>query len=173
MKLITKNHAAIKTFWEHFVPLPTNIQTPVNTDLVAVELEDYLFPELAEYLVSGLREGFHLHVGYTGPRFAIIASKNLKSARDNAAQVTEAIVKELRRGHIAGLPPLLKTYTAFPWGQWLIMIIPDTLLLICLLLMASLLTLCMWLIFLPTYLEPQRNFRKITQIQLSNLQTQF
>ena len=91
---------------EHFVPLPTNIQTPVNTDLLAAELEVYTFPELAEYLISGLREGFHL--GYTGPRFAI-TPKNLKSAWDNAAQVTEATVKELSRDHIAGpfpTPPL-------------------------------------------------------------------
>ena len=91
---------------EHFVPLQTNIQTPVNTDLFAAELVGYPFPELAEYLISGLREGFHL--GYTGPRFAI-TPKNLRSARDNAAQVTEAIIKELSRGHIAGpfpTPPL-------------------------------------------------------------------
>ena len=91
---------------EHFVPLPTNIQTPVNADLLAAELEVYTFPDLAEYLISDLREGFHL--GYTGPRFAI-TPKNLKSAWDNAAQVTEAIVKELSRDHIAGpfpTPPL-------------------------------------------------------------------
>ena len=48
-------------------------------------------------LISGLKEGFHL--GCTGPHFAI-TPKNLKSTWDNAAQVTEAIVKELSRGHI-------------------------------------------------------------------------
>ena len=69
-----------------------------------MELEGYPFPELADYLISGLREGFHL--GYTGPRFAI-TPKNLKSARDNAAQVTEAIVKELSRAILQDHFPLL------------------------------------------------------------------
>ena len=52
------------------------------------------------------RQGFRL--GYTGPRFSI-TPKNLKSASDNKAHVTEAIAKELERRHIAGplkTPPI-------------------------------------------------------------------
>ena len=125
---------------EHFVPLPMKIQTPANTDLLLWHWKAGCpFPEFAEYLMSGLRKGFHS--GYTGPRLAI-TPKNLKPARDNAAQVTETIVKELSRGHIAGpfpAPPL-ETYTALPWGQCLKMIIPGALSLIYLILVASLLT---------------------------------
>ena len=40
-------------------------------------------------------------LGYTGPRFSIVP-KNLKSALDNPTIVSEAIVKELERKHVAG-----------------------------------------------------------------------
>ena len=43
----------------------------------------------------------------------------MRSARDNAAQVTEAIIKELSRGHIAGpfpTPPLENLHCSPLWA---------------------------------------------------------
>ena len=66
----------------------------------------YPFLHLANYLRSGLRQGFHL--GYTGTCFQI-TPRNLKSALENRLHVTEAIRKELVRRHNAwpfNVPPL-------------------------------------------------------------------
>ena len=82
-----------------FVPLPNKIETAVNADNLSVKLDDYPFPDLKDYLLCGFRQGFRL--GYTGPHFSI-TPKNLKSASDNKAHVTEAIAKELERWHVAG-----------------------------------------------------------------------
>ena len=89
-----------------FVPLPDKIETPVNVDNLSVELNGYPFPDLKDYLLYDFRQGFRL--GYTGPRFSI-TPKNLKSASNNKAHVTDAIAKELECRHIAGpfkTPPI-------------------------------------------------------------------
>ena len=89
-----------------FVPLPNSISTPVNVENLTAELQDYPFPDIKHYLLTGFRNGFCL--GYTGPRFSIVP-KNLRSALDNPTKVSEAIVKELEHKHIAGpfeVPPI-------------------------------------------------------------------
>ena len=89
-----------------FVPLPNSISTPVNVENLTAELQNYPFPDIKHYLLTGFWNGFHL--GYTGPRFSIVP-KNLKSALDNPTKVSEAIAKELERKHIAGpfeVPPI-------------------------------------------------------------------
>ena len=68
-----------------FVPLPNKIETPVNVDNLSIELNDYPFPDLKDYLLCGFHQGFHL--GYTGPRFSITL-KNIKFFSDNKAHVT-------------------------------------------------------------------------------------
>ena len=93
--------------FEHLsVPLPNKIETPVNVKNLECLLIGYPFPNVANYLTTGLKQDFHL--GYTGTRFEI-TPQNLKSALDNRPNVIEAIWKELERRHIAGPfnePPL-------------------------------------------------------------------
>ena len=78
----------------------------VNVDKLSIELNDYPFPDLKDYLLCAFHQGFCL--GYTGPCFSI-TPKNLKSASDNEAHVTDAIAKEVICRHIAGpfkTPPI-------------------------------------------------------------------
>ena len=88
------------------VPLPNKIETPVTVYKLSVELNDYPFPDLKDYLLCGFCQGFRQ--GYTGLCFSI-APKNLKSASDNEVHVTDAIAKELICRHISGpfkTPPI-------------------------------------------------------------------
>ena len=73
---------------------------------------------LVSYLFEVFTNGFD--IGYTGECFTV-SVKNLLSALHNPGFVTEAIGKELRGGHIAGLFASL----AFPdlhhilsWAVW-------------------------------------------------------
>ena len=84
---------------DNFVPLPTTPTSPVNIEKLKEELSSYPDPELADYLIQGFTYGFD--IGYSGKRF-LLQSKNLHSALSNASAVTEAISKELSRGHVAG-----------------------------------------------------------------------
>ena len=60
-------------FKKLFVPLPNSISTPVNVENLTAELQDYPFPDIKHYLLTGFRNGFRL--GYTGPRFSIVPKK--------------------------------------------------------------------------------------------------
>ena len=101
-----------------FVPLPNKIETRVNADNLRVEPDDYPFPDLKDYLLCAVHHCSRL--GYTGPRFSI-TPKNLKSALDNKARVTEAIAKKLERRHVAGpfkTPPIHPLHCSGPWGRY-------------------------------------------------------
>ena len=93
------NHSLL----HNFVPLPANPTSPVNIEKLKEELAGYPDPELADYLIQGFTYGFD--IGYSGKRFPL-QSKNLHSALSNTSAVTEAISKELSRGHVAG--PFIK-----------------------------------------------------------------
>ena len=58
-----------KFFERLFVPLPNRIETPVNVKNLENLLIDYPFPHLANYLTSGLRQGFHLGYDIQGHAF--------------------------------------------------------------------------------------------------------
>ena len=88
-------------FIDNFVQLPANPTSPVNIEKLEEELAGYPDPELADYLIQGFIYGFD--IGYSGKRFPLW-SKNLHSVLSNASAVTEAISKELSRGHVAGPP---------------------------------------------------------------------
>ena len=79
------------------------------------EFEGYPFPDVVDYLVRGFKIGFSL--GYMESPFAITA-ENLKSASDNESHVTAAIIKELKRKHIAGtfLKPPTEPFHCSPLG---------------------------------------------------------
>ena len=87
--------------------LPTNLFLPtsnkptssVNVERLRFELQGYPDQSIADYLINGFRFGFD--IGYTGPRFPWV-SKNLVSSISNSLAISQAIQKELSRGHIAG-----------------------------------------------------------------------
>ena len=91
-----RNHSLLI---DNFIPLPANPTSPANIEKLKEELAGYPDPELADYLIQGFTYGFDR--GYSGKRFPL-RSKNLHSALSNASAVTEAISKELSRGHVAG-----------------------------------------------------------------------
>ena len=84
---------------DNFFSLPATPTSPVNIEKLKKELSGYPDPELADYLIQGFTYGFY--IGYPCKRFPLW-SKNLHSALSNASAVTEAISKELSRGHVAG-----------------------------------------------------------------------
>ena len=95
-----------------FNPLPLRIITPINVDVLERYLQRYPCPGSREYLLAGFRHGFD--IGYRGT-FQNVDSRpeNLRSARDNPEGVTQAIAKELRRGHTSGPfphPPFTHTH---------------------------------------------------------------
>ena len=92
-----------------FNPLPLSIVSPIKVDVLEKYLEKYPCQGTREYLVSGFRYGFD--IGFRGS-FDDPNSRprNLLSARKNVDQVTEAIAKELSRGHTSGPFP----YPPFP-----------------------------------------------------------
>ena len=81
-------------------PLPENsINRYVNILSLDLFLREHPDQGLVNYVLTGLRAGFD--IGYNGVLRPIFR-KNNKSARDNPALVTQAIQKEISRGHTAG-----------------------------------------------------------------------
>ena len=81
-----------------FCPLPLKIVTPVNLPAFERYLQDYPFPGTKRYLISGFRYGFN--IGFRGSFKDVNARPcNLLSAISNADKVSEAIRKEVTRGH--------------------------------------------------------------------------
>ena len=62
-------------------------------------LEDHPNQDLVSYVVNGLQNGFD--IGFTGTPSSIVRPNN-KSARDNVFLVSQAVQKEVDRGHTAG-----------------------------------------------------------------------
>ena len=88
-------------------PLPVNISTPVNIPYFAHLLKQHPNQDLVQYLVSGLTYGFD--IGAKQKPSTRSRPTNHKSARDHPEEVTAAIAKELKNGHIAG------PFTSPPW----------------------------------------------------------
>lgn len=80
-------------------PLPVDTSTPVNIPYFETLLSNHPDPEMVQYLVNGLTFGFD--IGTTQiPNTS--RPKNHKSALDHPVEVKNAILKELKNGHIAG-----------------------------------------------------------------------
>ena len=83
-----------------FNALPNGItQRHVNIDNFEFLLRGHPDQGVVNYVLTGLRTGFD--IGYNGILNPISRGNN-KSARDNHVQVTQAILKEVTRGHTAG-----------------------------------------------------------------------
>lgn len=87
-------------------PLPNTTVSCINIDLFEVFLRGHPSPSLVQYVCSGFRHGFD--IGFVG-EVSSTRPRNLLSAIENPDPVTEAIRKELSRGHTSGpfiVPPV-------------------------------------------------------------------
>ena len=98
-----------------FNPLPTRIITPINIQTLSYCLTGYPDQVIANYLIDGFTNGFD--IGFRGNN-SPGQYRNLLSARNNPDPVTEAIRKELVRGHTSGpfLTPPFPNFHSSPLG---------------------------------------------------------
>ena len=81
--------------------LPSGIVSPIRVDALQALLVDYPNSRRRTYLLNGFRFGFD--IGFRGEFVDLHARpRNLLSSLENPAGVSEAIQKELTRGHTSG-----------------------------------------------------------------------
>ena len=83
-----------------FFPLPETIVTPVNIDLLEFYLTEHPNRRLVNYIVQGFKLGL-FDIGFVG-NILSTRPRNLLSSCRNQIPVSEAIKKELSRGHTSG-----------------------------------------------------------------------
>ena len=88
-------------------PLPTKVLTPINITNFSNALHHHPDQELVTYLIDGLTNGFS--IGYNNVTHSPTRPKNLLSATEHPTKVTEALCKELNRGHTSG------PFSVAPW----------------------------------------------------------
>ena len=95
------HHGQVREMSLPFHSLPYGVISPINVDILDSLLVDHPQQAIRQFLVSGFRVGFD--IGFRG-RFQVrnARPRNLRSALDNPEPVTEAIRKELERGHTSG-----------------------------------------------------------------------
>lgn len=76
------------------------ITMPINIDSLQSLLQDHPDTQSTEYLMNGLRFGFH--TGFQDLPKNSLECKNLKSASLNSDSVTEIVNKELNLGYLYG-----------------------------------------------------------------------
>ena len=95
-----------------FNGLPPGVVSPIKVDVLEKFLKDYPCSGTRHFLLNGFRHGFD--IGFRGNFIEENARpRNLLSARNNVRQVSEAIAKELSRGHTSGpfpSPPFPQTH---------------------------------------------------------------
>ena len=95
-----------------FYPLPLKIVTPIKIPALERYLQDYPCPGTKRYIILGFRHGFDIR--FRGSfKDANARPRNLLSAISNAEKVSEAIRKEVTRGHTSGpfpFPPFPHTH---------------------------------------------------------------
>ena len=79
--------------------MPSTIFTPIRVPILAYFLRHHPDPDLVRFLVDGFSSGFSLGVHGS---ISLGCPPNLRSARDNPEAVSEAIAKEISRGHTHG-----------------------------------------------------------------------
>ena len=107
-----RNEQNVQDFASNFNPLPLTVVSPINVDVLERFLAGYPCPSTSRYLITGFRYGFD--IGFRGSfEDPNARPRNLLSARENVAQVSEAVLKELSRGHTSGpfpYPPFAHTH---------------------------------------------------------------
>ena len=89
----------LSSFLKHVNPLPTNIISQVNTLKLSALLSSHPDKYLVQYVMDGLSNGFD--IGFNGIS-SITRPRNLLSSCENKIKISEAIDKELVRGHTSG-----------------------------------------------------------------------
>ena len=89
----------IKDTEHNFTPLPKQATTPINIDKFRNCLDSHPDHHLVDYLVNGLSYGFD--IGFSAEP-TVTRPRNLLSATEHTSAVTEALMKEVARGHTAG-----------------------------------------------------------------------
>ena len=82
-----------------FRPLPRGIVSPVNVDRLEHFLSNHPNRPLVSFVLDGFRNGFD--IGFSG-NVSSTRPNNLLSARSCPSEVSEAIFKEVSRGHTSG-----------------------------------------------------------------------
>ena len=98
-----------------FVPLPSNVSTPVNVERLEFYLSGHPDRNLVAYIINGFHFGFD--IGFRG-NISTTRPRNLLSARTNPDPVSQAIAKELVRGHTSGpfIVPPIQPFHCSPLG---------------------------------------------------------
>lgn len=98
-----------------FFALPSAPQCRINLCLFSSLMRDHPEPQVAEFLVSGFTEGFR--VGFVG-EITKGRKKPLLSSKQAEAKISEAILKELNRGHTKGpfVVPPFESFHLSPLG---------------------------------------------------------
>ena len=115
---IAKSESEVQALDDKFNPLPLFVVSPIKVDVLERLLAGYPCPSTSRYLITGFRYGFD--IGFRGSfEDPNARPRNLRSARENVEQVSEAVLKELVRGHTSGpFPyPLLPTLIVRPLAQ--------------------------------------------------------
>ena len=107
-----KSKSETEALDDKFNPLPLYVVSPIKVDVLERFLVGYPCPSTRRYLITGFRYGFD--IGFRGSFDDPNARpRNLRSARENVEQVSEAVLKELVRGHTSGpfpYPPFAHTH---------------------------------------------------------------
>ena len=96
----------VEALVDQFNPLPTKSPTPINLELLAIELRHSPNAAVAKALLDNIYSGFK--IGYDGPHFSN-KTYNLKSAEEHPQVIASNILIELKEKRIAGpfkSPPL-------------------------------------------------------------------
>ena len=86
----------------HFSPLdPVHLISPLQLSQFKAELHDYPDRTAATYVLTGLREGFH--IGFEAVSVSLqSASSNLRSALDHPSVINAYLDKEVSCGRVTG-----------------------------------------------------------------------
>ena len=93
------NSLPIDVHRHSFTPLPLEIGSPINIDILRGYLTHHPNHTLVQYVIQGFTYGFD--IGFSGP-ITEGSTRNLLSARNNPEAVATAIFKEVHRGHTSG-----------------------------------------------------------------------
>ena len=80
-------------------PICRQITTPLDAEVWACQLRNHPDRAFADYIVSGIRQGFRLGFDYS-KRKPLPAKKNMRSATDNGTVVEEYLRKEVSAGRV-------------------------------------------------------------------------
>ena len=95
----TRSNIAPTEIVRNFAPLPAYISSPIKIKVLNQYLAEHPDRELVNFLIFGFSNGFSIRfIGILAECFP----SNLKSAQEHPIEVSEAIGREISRGHTSG-----------------------------------------------------------------------